>query len=66
MYFITANQLLESASSGCYAITQALLRKVLRKDKWTLFSHKSASPIYRYPSSRTGLDELEEYLCDKS
>ena len=25
MYFITANQLLEAASSGCYAITQVLL-----------------------------------------
>ena len=31
MYFITANQLLEAASSSCYAITQALLRRLLRK-----------------------------------
>jgi len=31
MYFITANQQLEAASSGCYAITQVLLRRVLRK-----------------------------------
>jgi hypothetical protein len=31
MYFIAANQLFEAASLGCYAITQVLLRRVLRK-----------------------------------
>ena len=31
MYFVKISQQLEAASSGCYAITQALLRKVLRK-----------------------------------
>ena len=59
MYFITANQLLESASSGCYAITRVLLRGVLRRP--ILRKQKSVVSVIR-----KHVTTLLIKLCDKA